>query len=82
MLAEQVERVDGLLRDELLTVQRPRPPLIVGGAARTGTTAPAARFAESTTRPASIRRRRPDGGNASTKPVSAKDETRRRCASR
>ena len=46
MLAEQVERVDGLLRDELLTVQRPRPPLIVGGAARTGTTAPAARFAD------------------------------------
>ena len=46
MLAEQVERVDGLLRDELLTVQRPRPPLIVGGAARSGTTAPAARFAD------------------------------------
>ena len=46
MLAEQVERVDGLLRDELLTVQHPRPPLIVGGAARTGTTAPAARFAD------------------------------------
>jgi alkanesulfonate monooxygenase SsuD/methylene tetrahydromethanopterin reductase-like flavin-dependent oxidoreductase (luciferase family) len=46
MLAEQVERVDGLLRNELLTVQRPRPPLIVGGAARSGTTAPAARFAD------------------------------------
>ncbi len=46
MLAEQVERVDGLLRDELLTVQRPRPPLIIGGAARSGTTAPAARFAD------------------------------------
>jgi alkanesulfonate monooxygenase SsuD/methylene tetrahydromethanopterin reductase-like flavin-dependent oxidoreductase (luciferase family) len=46
MLAEQLERVDGLLRDDLLTVQRPRPPLIVGGGARRGTTTPAARFAD------------------------------------
>jgi alkanesulfonate monooxygenase SsuD/methylene tetrahydromethanopterin reductase-like flavin-dependent oxidoreductase (luciferase family) len=46
MLAEHVERVDGLLRDDLLTMQQPRPPLIVGGAARSGTTAPAARFAD------------------------------------
>ena len=46
MLTEHVERVDGLLRDDLLTVQQPRPPLIVGGAARGGTTAPAARFAD------------------------------------
>ena len=46
MLAEHVERVDGFLRDDLLTVQRPRPPLIIGGSARSGTTAPAARFAD------------------------------------
>jgi alkanesulfonate monooxygenase SsuD/methylene tetrahydromethanopterin reductase-like flavin-dependent oxidoreductase (luciferase family) len=46
MLADHVERVDGLLREDPLTVQRPRPPLIVGGAARSGTTAPAARFAD------------------------------------
>jgi alkanesulfonate monooxygenase SsuD/methylene tetrahydromethanopterin reductase-like flavin-dependent oxidoreductase (luciferase family) len=46
MLAEQIERVDGLLRDDLLTVQQPRPPLIVGGGARRGTADPAARFAD------------------------------------
>jgi alkanesulfonate monooxygenase SsuD/methylene tetrahydromethanopterin reductase-like flavin-dependent oxidoreductase (luciferase family) len=46
MLAEQVEHVDRQLRDEPLTAQEPRPPLIVGGAARSGTTTPAARFAD------------------------------------
>jgi alkanesulfonate monooxygenase SsuD/methylene tetrahydromethanopterin reductase-like flavin-dependent oxidoreductase (luciferase family) len=46
MLTEQVEHVDRQLRDDLLTVQQPRPPLIVGGAARSGTTTPAARFAD------------------------------------
>jgi alkanesulfonate monooxygenase SsuD/methylene tetrahydromethanopterin reductase-like flavin-dependent oxidoreductase (luciferase family) len=46
MLAEQVEHVDRQLRDDPLTVQRPRPPLIIGGAAQRGTTAPAARFAD------------------------------------
>jgi alkanesulfonate monooxygenase SsuD/methylene tetrahydromethanopterin reductase-like flavin-dependent oxidoreductase (luciferase family) len=46
MLAEHVERVDGFLRDDLLTVQPPRPPLIIGGSARSGTTALAARFAD------------------------------------
>jgi alkanesulfonate monooxygenase SsuD/methylene tetrahydromethanopterin reductase-like flavin-dependent oxidoreductase (luciferase family) len=46
MLAEQIEVVDRQLRDDLLTVQRPRPPLIVGGGARRGTTTPAARFAD------------------------------------
>jgi alkanesulfonate monooxygenase SsuD/methylene tetrahydromethanopterin reductase-like flavin-dependent oxidoreductase (luciferase family) len=46
MLAEQIEVVDRQLRDDLLTVQRPRPPLIVGGGARSGTTIPAARFAD------------------------------------
>jgi alkanesulfonate monooxygenase SsuD/methylene tetrahydromethanopterin reductase-like flavin-dependent oxidoreductase (luciferase family) len=46
MLAEQLERVDGLLRDDPVTVQQPRPPLIVGGAARRGTAEPAARFAD------------------------------------
>jgi alkanesulfonate monooxygenase SsuD/methylene tetrahydromethanopterin reductase-like flavin-dependent oxidoreductase (luciferase family) len=46
MLAEQIENVDRRLRDDLLTVQRPRPPLIVGGGARSGTTIPAARFAD------------------------------------
>ncbi|MBA2361574.1 MAG: LLM class flavin-dependent oxidoreductase [Actinobacteria bacterium] len=45
-LAGQVEAVDRLLRDDLLTVQRPRPPLIVGGAAKRGTTGVAARFAD------------------------------------
>lgn len=46
MLAEQVERVDGFLRADLLTVQRPRAPLIVGGAAYRGTAEQAARFAD------------------------------------
>jgi alkanesulfonate monooxygenase SsuD/methylene tetrahydromethanopterin reductase-like flavin-dependent oxidoreductase (luciferase family) len=46
MLAEQIECVDGVLRDDLLTVQQPRPPLIVGGGARRGTAEPAARFAD------------------------------------
>jgi alkanesulfonate monooxygenase SsuD/methylene tetrahydromethanopterin reductase-like flavin-dependent oxidoreductase (luciferase family) len=46
MLAEQVEHVDRQLREDLLTVQRPRPPLIIGGGARPGTTTPAARFAD------------------------------------
>ena len=46
MLAEQVEHVDRQLRDDPLTVQRPRPPLIIGGGARSGTTTPAARFAD------------------------------------
>jgi alkanesulfonate monooxygenase SsuD/methylene tetrahydromethanopterin reductase-like flavin-dependent oxidoreductase (luciferase family) len=46
MLAEQVEHVDRQLRDDPLTVQRPRPPLIVGGSAQRGTAEPAARFAD------------------------------------
>jgi alkanesulfonate monooxygenase SsuD/methylene tetrahydromethanopterin reductase-like flavin-dependent oxidoreductase (luciferase family) len=46
MLAEHVELVDRLLREDLLTVQKPRPPLIVGGSAARGTAAPAARFAD------------------------------------
>jgi len=46
MLTEQVEHVDRQLREDLLTVQRPRPPLIIGGGARPGTTDPAARFAD------------------------------------
>jgi alkanesulfonate monooxygenase SsuD/methylene tetrahydromethanopterin reductase-like flavin-dependent oxidoreductase (luciferase family) len=46
MLAEQVEHVDRVLRDEPLVVQQPRPPLIIGGAGRSGTTTPAARFAD------------------------------------
>jgi alkanesulfonate monooxygenase SsuD/methylene tetrahydromethanopterin reductase-like flavin-dependent oxidoreductase (luciferase family) len=46
MLAEQIEHVDGQLRDDLLTVQRPRPPIIVGGGAQRGTTEPAVRFAD------------------------------------
>jgi alkanesulfonate monooxygenase SsuD/methylene tetrahydromethanopterin reductase-like flavin-dependent oxidoreductase (luciferase family) len=46
MLAEQVEHVDRQLRDDLLTAQRPRPPLIIGGGARRGTTDPAVRFAD------------------------------------
>jgi alkanesulfonate monooxygenase SsuD/methylene tetrahydromethanopterin reductase-like flavin-dependent oxidoreductase (luciferase family) len=45
-LAEDVERMDAFLRDDLLTVQRPRPPLIIGGSAQRGTTTPAARFAD------------------------------------
>jgi alkanesulfonate monooxygenase SsuD/methylene tetrahydromethanopterin reductase-like flavin-dependent oxidoreductase (luciferase family) len=44
--AAQVEAVDRLLREEPLCVQSPRPPLIVGGGARGGTTIPAARFAD------------------------------------
>jgi alkanesulfonate monooxygenase SsuD/methylene tetrahydromethanopterin reductase-like flavin-dependent oxidoreductase (luciferase family) len=46
LLAEQIEHVDRLLREGPLSVQRPRPPLIVGGSARRGTTIPAARFAD------------------------------------
>jgi alkanesulfonate monooxygenase SsuD/methylene tetrahydromethanopterin reductase-like flavin-dependent oxidoreductase (luciferase family) len=46
MLAEQVEHVDRQLREDPLTVQRPRPPLIVGGSAQRGTAEPAARFAD------------------------------------
>jgi alkanesulfonate monooxygenase SsuD/methylene tetrahydromethanopterin reductase-like flavin-dependent oxidoreductase (luciferase family) len=44
--AHQVATVDRLLREDPLCVQRPRPPLIVGGSARSGTTIPAARFAD------------------------------------
>ena len=46
MLSEQAETVDGLLRDDPLCVQRPRPPLIVGGSARPGTADPAVRVAD------------------------------------
>jgi alkanesulfonate monooxygenase SsuD/methylene tetrahydromethanopterin reductase-like flavin-dependent oxidoreductase (luciferase family) len=46
LLADHVEHVDRQLRDDLLTVQRPRPPLIIGGSAKRGTTAPAVRFAD------------------------------------
>jgi alkanesulfonate monooxygenase SsuD/methylene tetrahydromethanopterin reductase-like flavin-dependent oxidoreductase (luciferase family) len=46
MLAEQVEHVDRQLRGDPLTVQQPRPPLIVGGSAQRGTAEPAARFAD------------------------------------
>jgi alkanesulfonate monooxygenase SsuD/methylene tetrahydromethanopterin reductase-like flavin-dependent oxidoreductase (luciferase family) len=46
VLSEQVEHVDRQLRHDPLTVQRPRPPLIVGGGARRGTTVPAARLAD------------------------------------
>jgi alkanesulfonate monooxygenase SsuD/methylene tetrahydromethanopterin reductase-like flavin-dependent oxidoreductase (luciferase family) len=46
MLHEQVEAVDGFLRDDPLCVQRPRPPVIIGGSARRGTTDPAVRFAD------------------------------------
>jgi alkanesulfonate monooxygenase SsuD/methylene tetrahydromethanopterin reductase-like flavin-dependent oxidoreductase (luciferase family) len=45
-LAQHVEQVDRLLRDDPLTVQQPRPPLIVGGSAGRGTADPAARFAD------------------------------------
>jgi alkanesulfonate monooxygenase SsuD/methylene tetrahydromethanopterin reductase-like flavin-dependent oxidoreductase (luciferase family) len=45
-LAQHVEQVDGLLRADPLTVQQPRPPLIVGGSAGRGTADPAARFAD------------------------------------
>jgi alkanesulfonate monooxygenase SsuD/methylene tetrahydromethanopterin reductase-like flavin-dependent oxidoreductase (luciferase family) len=46
MFAAQIEDVDAFLRDDPLVVQRPRPPLIVGGGARRGTTEPAVRFAD------------------------------------
>jgi alkanesulfonate monooxygenase SsuD/methylene tetrahydromethanopterin reductase-like flavin-dependent oxidoreductase (luciferase family) len=46
MLSTQTEAVDRFLRDDPLCVQRPRPPLIIGGSARRGTTDPAARFAD------------------------------------
>ncbi|MFL5971160.1 MAG: LLM class flavin-dependent oxidoreductase [Gaiellaceae bacterium] len=45
-LAQHVEQVDRLLRDDPLTVQQPRPPLIVGGSAGRGTADPAAQFAD------------------------------------
>lgn len=46
MLTQQLEHVDRQLREDPLTVQRPRPPLIVGGSAGRGTADPAARFAD------------------------------------
>lgn len=46
LLAEHVEHVDRQLRGDPLVVQRPRPPLIVGGSAARGTAVPAARFAD------------------------------------
>jgi alkanesulfonate monooxygenase SsuD/methylene tetrahydromethanopterin reductase-like flavin-dependent oxidoreductase (luciferase family) len=46
MLAEHIEVVDRLLREDLFTAQKPRPPLIVGGSAARGTASPAARFAD------------------------------------
>lgn len=45
-LAQHVEQVDRLLREDPLIVQQPRPPLIVGGSAGRGTADPAARFAD------------------------------------
>jgi alkanesulfonate monooxygenase SsuD/methylene tetrahydromethanopterin reductase-like flavin-dependent oxidoreductase (luciferase family) len=45
-LAAQIEDVDAFLREDPLVVQRPRPPLLVGGGARRGTTEPAVRFAD------------------------------------
>jgi alkanesulfonate monooxygenase SsuD/methylene tetrahydromethanopterin reductase-like flavin-dependent oxidoreductase (luciferase family) len=46
MLLEHVEAVDGFLRADRLCVQRPRPPLIIGGSARRGTTEAAVRLAD------------------------------------
>jgi alkanesulfonate monooxygenase SsuD/methylene tetrahydromethanopterin reductase-like flavin-dependent oxidoreductase (luciferase family) len=46
MLREHVDAADRLLRADPLCVQRPRPPLILGGSAQRGTAEPAARFAE------------------------------------
>ena len=46
MLTQQLEHVDRQLREDPLTVQRPRPPLIVGGSAGRGTADQAARFAD------------------------------------
>ena len=46
MLSAQLEHVNRQLRDDPLTVQKPRPPLIVGGSARRGTAEPAARLAD------------------------------------
>jgi alkanesulfonate monooxygenase SsuD/methylene tetrahydromethanopterin reductase-like flavin-dependent oxidoreductase (luciferase family) len=44
--AEHVEVVDRFLRDEPLTAQQPRPPLVIGGSAQRGTTEVAVRFAD------------------------------------
>jgi alkanesulfonate monooxygenase SsuD/methylene tetrahydromethanopterin reductase-like flavin-dependent oxidoreductase (luciferase family) len=44
--AAHVEAVDRFLRDDPLSSQRPRPPVIVGGSAQRGTTEPAAHFAD------------------------------------
>ena len=41
-----LDAIDRFLRDDPLSAQRPRPPLIVGGSAQRGTTEPAARFAD------------------------------------
>lgn len=46
LLTEHAELVDRLLREDPLTVQQPRPPLIIGGAAKRGTTSIAARLAD------------------------------------
>jgi alkanesulfonate monooxygenase SsuD/methylene tetrahydromethanopterin reductase-like flavin-dependent oxidoreductase (luciferase family) len=42
----RMETVDRQLRNDPLVVQRPRPPLIVGGSGQRGTTEPAVRFAD------------------------------------
>jgi alkanesulfonate monooxygenase SsuD/methylene tetrahydromethanopterin reductase-like flavin-dependent oxidoreductase (luciferase family) len=46
LFAEHLEHVDRQLRDDPLVVQKPRPPLIVGGSAARGTAEPAVRFAD------------------------------------
>jgi alkanesulfonate monooxygenase SsuD/methylene tetrahydromethanopterin reductase-like flavin-dependent oxidoreductase (luciferase family) len=46
MLADHLGQVDRLLREDPLVVQKPRPPLIVGGRAGRGTADPAARLAD------------------------------------
>jgi alkanesulfonate monooxygenase SsuD/methylene tetrahydromethanopterin reductase-like flavin-dependent oxidoreductase (luciferase family) len=46
LLAEHLEHVDRQLRQDPLVVQKPRPPLIVGGSAARGTADPAVRFAD------------------------------------
>jgi alkanesulfonate monooxygenase SsuD/methylene tetrahydromethanopterin reductase-like flavin-dependent oxidoreductase (luciferase family) len=46
MLARDLEQVDRRLREDPLVVQRPRPPLLVGGSAQRGSAEPAARLAD------------------------------------
>jgi alkanesulfonate monooxygenase SsuD/methylene tetrahydromethanopterin reductase-like flavin-dependent oxidoreductase (luciferase family) len=82
LLAEHVEHVDRQLREDPLTVQRPRPPLILGEAPSAAPPCPRLVSRTSTTRTASTRRRRHAGGRGWTGSASRRAATPPRFRSR